>query len=65
VQQSLSLKKLFRRRLILFFCSTPSENPFCGCNDFSKYSLEVSGSPSKSTSYKAKSLTTHINEGKY
>jgi hypothetical protein len=36
VQQSLSLKKLFSRRLILFLDSTLSEKPFCVSNAFSK-----------------------------
>jgi hypothetical protein len=50
VQQSVSLKKLLSILLILFFCSIPSENPFYCCKAFSKYSFEVSGSPSESTS---------------
>jgi len=65
VQQSRSLKKDFNSRLILFFCSTISENPFWGPSAFSRYSLEVIGSCSESTNYKVKSRTTHIKLGKY
>ena len=65
VQQSLSLKNDFMSLLILFFCSTPSEKPFYGYNAFSRYSFEVMGSPSKSINYSAKSLTTHMKDGKY
>lgn len=50
VQQSLSLKNDFSIFLILFFYSTPSENPFYGYSAFSRYSFEVIGSPSRSTS---------------
>jgi len=65
VQQSRSLKKDFMRRLILFFYSTPSEKPFCGCRAFSRYSFEVMASPSWSTSWSEKSRTTHMKDGKY
>ena len=63
--QSLSAKKLLSKRLILFFWSTDSEKPFYDYKAFSRYSLALIGSPSLSTSYKEKSLTTHMNEGKY
>lgn len=48
-----------------FFYSTPSEKPFCGWSAFSRYSFEVIGSPSRSTSCNAKSRTTHMKDGKY
>jgi len=50
---------------ILFFWSICSENPFCGFKAFSRYSFDEIFSPSLSTNFKLKSLTTHIKEGKY
>lgn len=63
VQQSLSLKKNFNNLLILFFYSTASEHPFCSFSAFSKYYFEEIRFPSGSTSFKVKSLNTHINDG--
>lgn len=65
VQQSRSLKKLLSSLLILFFCSTLSENPFWLPSAFSRYSLLVIGSYSASTSCSVKSRTTHMKLGKY
>ena len=41
-----------------FFCSMPSEKPFCICNARSKYSFDEIDSPSESTSCSVKSRTT-------
>lgn len=65
VTQSRSEKKLFRRRLILFFWSTDSEKPFWDERAFSRYSLAFIESPSESTNCKVKSRTTHMKDGKY
>lgn len=64
-QQSLSLNIDLITFLILFLLSTYSENPFWVWRAFSKYSLGEIFSSSLSTSFKLKSLTTHINVGKY
>lgn len=60
VQHSLSLKNSFKCFLISFFWSDPFSY-----KALSKYSLEDISLPLSSTSWRAKSLTTHINEGKY
>ena len=60
VQHSLSLKYILRCFLISFFESQP-----LSYKALSRYSLEFISFPSSSTICKAKSLTTHINEGIY
>lgn len=65
VQQSRSLKKFRIRRLMRFFFSTLSEVPFYSLNALSRYSLEFIALPYQSKSFNAKSLTTHMNYGKY
>lgn len=64
VQQSRSVKKVFKSRRILFFCSTLSLKPFYSRSARSRYSFEVIAASFSSESFRAKSLTTHINEGK-
>jgi len=65
VTQSLSGNIYHMTFRIQFFWSIYSENPFWGFKAFSRYSLDEIFSPSLSTSFKLKSRTTHINEGKY
>jgi hypothetical protein len=64
VQQSLSVKKVLSKRLILFFYSVESENPFASLSADSRYSFDEIVVPFSSLNYNEKSLTTHINEGK-
>ena len=65
VQQSRSLKNDLSSLRIRFFYSTLSEKPFWFPSAFSRYSLLVMGSSSASTSWRVKSLTTHMKLGKY
>ena len=65
VKQSLSWNIVRMSLLILFFFSIMSEVPFYSLSVFSRYSLELIVFPIWSLSLRAKSLTTHMNEGKY
>lgn len=65
VWQSLSLKKCLMRRLIRFFYSMLSLEPFYCWRACSKYCLEVMAVPVVSRRRREKSRTTHRKEGKY
>lgn len=63
VKQSRSPNTYFINLLIRFFYSIESEEPFCIINAFSRYCFGEIAFSNESVSLRAKSLTTHMNEG--
>jgi len=64
-QHSQSQKKCFIKRLILFFFSMTSDEPFYSFKLFSRYYFIEISIPFSSSSFKLKSHNTQRKEGKY